>query len=469
MNYIDAPVCVVDDDASIRESVQSLLRAEGLRVETYGTAKDFLARNSAEPPGCLVLDVELPGLSGLELQRELFRAEAHIPIVFLTGHGDIPMSVRAIKAGAFEFLTKPFDPDDLLDAIQESLLTREYARPNARDPSAQSDEIVGGSNAYRTLLKRIEMVAPTDSTVLIQGETGTGKELVAREIHKISRRQEQPLVRVNCASIPKELYESEFFGHVRGAFTGAIRDRIGRFEAAHGGTLFLDEVGEIPIHLQSKLLRALQEKQYERVGDERTKRADVRIIAATNRNLKDEVSAGRFREDLFYRLNVFPLQVAPLRERRDDIPLLAKYFVGLLAKELKCPKPRLTEAGVVRLQDYAWPGNIRELRNVIEHAIIVARGKALEFELPTMEVAPAFAPPLFAARETVEPEFLTEPEIQRRERENLRIVLNKTGWKIKGADGAAELLGVKPTTLISRIKKMGLKREDAQPPCLPRN
>ncbi|MGB8169701.1 MAG: sigma-54 dependent transcriptional regulator [Chthoniobacteraceae bacterium] len=470
MIKIDAPVCVVDDDASIRESVQGLLRAEGLRVETYGSAKEFLTRANAEPPGCLVLDVELPGLSGLELQRELFRAEAHIPIVFLTGHGDIPMSVRAIKAGAFEFLTKPFDPDDLLDAVQESLLTREYARPDATGSSSHSDEIVGGSSAYRTLLKRIEMVAPTDSTVLIQGETGTGKELIAREIHKISRRKDQSLVRVNCASIPKELYESEFFGHVRGAFTGAIKDRIGRFEAAHGGTLFLDEVGEIPIDLQSKLLRALQEKQYERVGDERTKRADVRIIAATNRDLKEEVIAGRFREDLFYRLNVFPLQVAPLRDRRDDIPLLAKYFVGLLAKELKCPKPRLTEAGVARLRDYDWPGNIRELRNVIERAIIVARGKALEFDLPTtMIAAREVAPPLFAARETEEPEFLTEPEIQRRERENLRVVLNKTGWKIKGADGAAELLGVKPTTLISRIKKMGLKRDETTMPSFPRN
>jgi transcriptional regulator with GAF, ATPase, and Fis domain len=374
------------------------------------------------------------------------------------------MSVRAIKAGAFEFLTKPFDPDDLLDAIREGLLNREASR----DSSLHSDEIVGSGGAWRALLKRIEMVAPTDSTVLIEGETGTGKELIAREIHKISRRKDQPLVRVNCASIPKELYESEFFGHVRGAFTGAIKDRIGRFEAAHGGTLFLDEVGEIPLDLQSKLLRALQEKQYERVGDERTKRADVRIVAATNRNLKEEVRAGRFREDLYYRLNVFPLQVAPLRERREDIPLLAKYFVGLLVKELKCQKPRLTEAGVARLQDHDWPGNIRELRNVIERAIIVARGKALEFDLPTAAVsAPVLMSPNHHSPVTEEREFLTEPEILRRERENLRIVLNKTGWKIKGADGAAELLGVKPTTLISRIKKMGLKREEPEPSNLP--
>jgi len=465
MNKIDAPVCVVDDDDSIRESIEGLLRVEGISAETYRSAKEFLARPSGEPPGCLILDVNLPGLSGLDLQRELTRTDVYIPIIFLTGHGDIPMSVRAIKAGALEFLTKPLDPEDLLSAIQEGMLEREY--PGAPGSSPHSDEIVGASSAYRKVLKRIAMVAPTDSTVLIQGETGTGKELVALEIHKISRRKDQPLVRVNCASIPKELYESEFFGHVRGAFTGAFKDRVGRFEAAHGGTLFLDEIGEVPLDLQSKLLRALQEKQYERVGDERTKRADVRIIAATNRDLKQEVEAGRFRQDLYYRLNVFPVEVAPLRERREDIPLLAKYFVGLLAKELKCPKPRLTEAGVASLQNYDWPGNVRELRNVIERAIIVAGGKALDFELPMANVAPMLSLPVFETRDSVEPEFLTEPEIQRRERENLRIVLQKSGWKIKGADGAAELLGVKPTTLISRIKKMGLKRQDPLPLSLP--
>jgi len=458
MTITNAPVCVVDDDVSIRKSVESLLRSEGLRVETFGSAKEFLARSNVEVPGCLLLDVELPEVSGLELQRELRRAEAHIPIVFLTGHGDIPMSVRAIKAGAYEFLTKPFDPDELLDAVQESLLTRECGGSGSAEVP-QSDEMVGTGSAYRKMLKQIELVAPTDSTVLIQGETGTGKELVAREIHKRSLRKDRPLVRVNCASIPKELYESEFFGHVRGAFTGAIKDRVGRFEAAHGGTLFLDEIGEIPLELQSKLLRVLQEKQFERVGDGITRRTDVRIIAATNRDLKEEVAACRFREDLYYRLNVFPVTAAPLRERREDIPFLARHFVSLLVKELKCPKPRLTEAGVARLQEHYWPGNIRELRNVIERAIIFARGKALEFDLPSTSVFSEIAPTLFASPDAGDLEYLTEPEIQRRERENLLVVLNKTGWKISGADGAAELLGVKPTTLISRLKKMGLKRE----------
>jgi DNA-binding NtrC family response regulator len=460
MNITDIPVCVVDDDDSVRESIEGLLRVEGIPVETYPSAREFLARPGGEPPGCLILDVNLPGLSGLDLQRELARSDIYIPIIFLTGHGDIPMSVRAIKAGALEFLTKPLDPENLLRAIREGMLAREYTGARENGSSPHSDQIVGTSSAYRRVLKRISMVAPTDSTVLIQGETGTGKELIALEIHKTSRRKDRPLVRVNCASIPKELYESEFFGHVRGAFTGAFKDRVGRFESADGGTLFLDEIGEVPLDLQSKLLRALQEKQYERVGDERTKRADVRIIAATNRDLKQEVDAGRFRQDLYYRLNVFPVEVAPLRERREDIPPLAKYFVGLLARELKCPKPRLTEAGVGSLQNYDWPGNVRELRNVIERAIIVANGKALEFDLPMPKVAAMSSLPIFETSAAAEPEFLTEPEIQRRERENLRVVLQKTGWKIKGADGAAELLGVKPTTLISRIKKMGLKRQD---------
>ena len=457
---IEAPVCIVDDDADVRMSVGELLRAEGLAVETYSSAQEFLAQAHPRPLGCLIIELDLPGMSGFELQRELARMELHVPIIFLTRRSEISMSVRAIKAGAFEFLTKPFEPEELLDAVHEGMLTREYDGPLTADGSPHPEEFVGASAAYRTTLKRIEMVASTNSTVLIQGETGAGKELIAKEIHRRSQRKERPLVRVNCASIHKELYESEFFGHVRGAFTGAIKDRVGRFEAAHGGTLFLDEIGETPLELQGKLLRALQERQYERVGDEKTRHADVRIIAATNRDLKKEVAAGRFREDLYYRLNIFPVQAVPLRERPEDIALLARHFVGILARELQCLKPRLTEAGVATLQGYHWPGNIRELRNVIERAIIVARGKALEFDLPTTKVEPAWVPPRLEIRSKAEPEFLTEPEIQRRERENLCTVLNKTGWRIKGADGAAELLGVKPTTLCSRIKKWGLKRED---------
>lgn len=326
-------------------------------------------------------------------------------------------------------------------------------------------DLIGQSGALRQLISQVDLVAPTEASVLIQGETGTGKELVAREIHRRSARKEKPLVRVNCASIPKELFESEFFGHVRGSFTGAIKDRAGRFETAEGGTLFLDEIGEVPLEMQGKLLRVLQEKRYERVGEDRTRTASVRIVAATNRDLKKEVAAGRFREDLYYRLHVFPIQVIPLRERKDDIPLLAGHFVKLSVNDLQCATPRLTRAGVEQLQSYDWPGNVRELRNVIERAVILARGGCLAFDLP-LQTAASTAPvvksrPAMAAGEAEEPPFLTEAEVQLRERDNLLLILRKANWKIKGPDGAAEMLGVKPTTLLSRMEKWGLKKPAA--------
>jgi len=325
--------------------------------------------------------------------------------------------------------------------------------------------LVGQSTALRQIVRQIDVVAPTEASVLILGETGTGKELVAHELHRRSARKDGPLVRVNCASIPRELFESEFFGHVRGSFTGAVKDRAGRFEIAEGGTIFLDEVGEIPMEVQNKLLRVLQEKRYERVGDDRTRRADVRVVAATNRDLKKEAAAGRFREDLYYRLNVFPIEVPALRERMDDIPMLAKHFVELSTKEMKCAKPRLTRAAVTTLQNYDWPGNVRELRNVIERAVILARGGALDFDLPISGPA---APPDrpspqsdSSAGSPAQPKFLTEVEVQRFERNNLLLALEAANWKITGRDSAAELLGLKPTTLISRMTKWGLKRPEA--------
>ena len=318
--------------------------------------------------------------------------------------------------------------------------------------------IVGKSAALRRVLKHVETVAASDASVLIFGETGTGKELIAHAIHQLSRRRDKPLVRVNCSSIPRDLFESEFFGHVRGAFTGAFKDRPGRFEAAAGGTLFLDEVGEIPLELQSKLLRVLQEKCYERVGEDRTRLANVRVVAATNRDLREEVATGRFRQDFYYRLNVVPLVVAPLRDRKEDIPLLATHFIKLSAKEFGCPTPRLTGLGLEILRRYHWPGNIRELRNVIERAVILAQGGPLVFDVPVgvASIDPsAFKP---GTNGVAEAGILTEAEIRRRERENIFAVLQKTGWKIKGVDGAAQLLGVRPTTLISRIRRMGLTR-----------
>lgn len=328
-------------------------------------------------------------------------------------------------------------------------------------------DIIGHSMASVRCAREIEIVAPTEASVLILGETGTGKELVAQEIHRRSTRKDGPFVRVNCASIPRELFESEFFGHVRGAFTGALKDRAGRFETAEGGTIFLDEVGEIPPDVQNKLLRVLQEKRYERVGDDRTRRADVRVVAATNRDLKKEAATGRFREDLYYRLNVFPINVAPLRERSEDVPLLAKHFVAVSSRQMRCAQPRLTRAAVVKLQSYDWPGNVRELRNVIERAVIVSRGGVLDFDLPIAhQNTPVTLPKAVigsCASDGVQGGFLTEVEIQRFARENLLHVLEAANWKIGGPDGAAELLGIKPTTLLSRMDKWGLKKPESRP------
>ena len=320
-------------------------------------------------------------------------------------------------------------------------------------------EIVGRSIAIQNVLEAVETVAPTEANVVITGETGTGKELVARAVHALSPRKDKPLIKVNCASIPRELFESEFFGHVRGAFTGAIRDRVGRFQLADGGTLFLDEVAEIPLEMQSKLLRVIQDGEYERVGDGKTRTVDVRIITATNRDLKQEVEAGRFRQDLYYRFNVFPIEVAPLRHRREDIPLLATHYVEQAARKLNRPKPHFTTAEVRRLQEYDWPGNVRELQNVIERALITQQpGRRLHFDLPgagsLSQRRGKSNGPSADSGEDVIPEF----EMRRRERENMLAAVRQTSWRIYGPGGAADLLGVKPTTLTSRVKKMGLER-----------
>jgi transcriptional regulator with GAF, ATPase, and Fis domain len=344
-----------------------------------------------------------------------------------------------------------------IERLQKHLeLENTYLQEEVREARAFGD-MIGQSVSIQQLLRQIELVAPTDASVLILGESGTGKELVAREVHRLSRRTDHPLIRVNCASVPRELYESEFFGHVKGAFTGAIKDRAGRFEAADSGTLFLDEVGEVPFALQSKFLRVLQEKQYERVGEEKTRTVDVRIIAASNRDLKKDAEEGRFRQDFYYRLNVFPIEVPPLRDRKEDIPVLAVHFLKQAARRLRLPPPRFTEAHARLLQSYDWPGNVRELQNAAERALILAQKGTLQFDLLAADLG---APPLLPAPGSngAEPPILTETECRQRERENMRAALVKAGWRIHGEAGAAELLGLKPTTLISRMKKMGLKR-----------
>lgn len=318
-------------------------------------------------------------------------------------------------------------------------------------------EIVGQSEPILKIIKQIDVVAPTDASVLIHGESGTGKELIARAIHQASRRSSHPLIRVNCAAIPAELFESEFFGHIRGAFTGAVRDRVGRFELADGGTLFLDEIGEIPLDLQSKLLRVLQEGQFERVGEERTRKVDVRIVAATNRNLREEAQAKRFREDLYFRLNVFPIQSPALRDRPMDIAPLAMHFITEIGKRLNLPGRRLRAVDMTRLQRYSWPGNIRELQNVIERALITAQDNTLNIDLPDDGASSAGQHRLDAQGTAI---ILTDEQVRSLERENTQAALRACEGKLFGKDGAAQLLGLKPTTLASRLKRLQIDLSD---------
>ncbi|HEX7063347.1 MAG TPA: sigma-54-dependent Fis family transcriptional regulator [Woeseiaceae bacterium] len=334
---------------------------------------------------------------------------------------------------------------------------RDYLREEV-SVSMNFGRIVGGSPALKHMLAQVEAVAQTPANVLVLGETGVGKELVARAIHAQSPRAHAPLVKVNCASIPKDLFESEFFGHVKGAFTGAHRDRVGRFQLADGGTLFMDEVGEIPLELQGKLLRVLQEREFERVGDDATRKVDVRVIAATNRDLEQLVAVGRFREDLYYRLSVFPIEVPPLRQRRDDVVQLAQHFLDVTCKEFGRKPVKLTRAQLEALTAYSWPGNVRELKNVIERAVILSHGSVLRLDLSLPETAAASGSAKQRADDSGHDAVLTEKELKALQKKNILAALKAANWRVSGKGGAAELLGIRPTTLNDRIRSFGIKR-----------
>ena len=350
-----------------------------------------------------------------------------------------------------------------LDITDRILMEKEQARLEAQNAYLREEirieqnfgRLIGESPGLRKVVQQIQLVAPTDATVLITGESGTGKELVARGIHEHSSRNGRALVKLNCSAVPEGLFESEFFGHVRGAFTGALKDKPGRFELADGGTLFLDEIGEVPLAMQAKLLRVLQEQELERIGDTRTRKVNVRIIAATNRDLKKEIDAGRFRDDLFYRLSVFPIEVPPLRERREDIAPLAAHFVRQSVRRMNRPDLRITQAAMSELIAYDWPGNARELQNTVERAVILSREGPLRFDL----AGNAGEAPRPSTQSTLKKDLLTRDELKRQERDVIVAALKRTGGKIFGVDGAAALLGMKPTTLTSRIKALGLNRK----------
>jgi len=474
-----ARVLVVDDTPANVKLLADLLSVNGFDVVTAGSGGEGLERAGTDPPDLVLLDVMMPDLDGFTVCERLKAnaATRDVPVIFLTALHETLDKVRAFSAGGVDYLSKPFEPRELLARVGTHLTLRrahrELEEQNARlreeieahhrsraiihcledEIRTGNDfrEIVGRSPALARLLDQLALVASTHSTVLILGETGTGKELVARAIHDRSPRRERPLVKVNCAALPRELVESELFGHEKGAFTGATQQRRGRFELADGGTLFLDEVGELPLEAQAKLLRVLQEQEFERVGGTRSLRTDVRVIAGTNRDLQAQVSAGGFRSDLFYRLNVFPVTVPPLRERREDIPPLVAHFLAKSARKLGKAFEGVSPAFLERAMAYAWPGNVRELENVVERAAILARGSLLEALEP-------FAPTGARTRPDEAPAAPPGGTLEDVERAHIRQVLDQTRWAIEGKQGAAAVLGLNPSTLRGRMRKLGIRK-----------
>jgi two-component system, NtrC family, nitrogen regulation response regulator NtrX len=371
-----ASVFVVDDEAAIRDSLRMILEYEGYRVEEAASGREALARIADRAPDAVILDVKMPEMDGLEVLRQLGERGFDMPVLVISGHGDVHTAVEATRRGAFDFFEKPLQRERVLLSLRNAIESHRLASEN-RSLRHEADELIGSSSAMRRLRETIERAAPTPATVLVTGESGTGKELVARAIHRRSPRSGRPLVQVNCAAIPEELIESELFGHEKGSFTGAVRRQTGKFVTADGGTIFLDEIGDLSARAQAKVLRVLQNGEVEPVGAERTVRVDVRVIAATNRNLEDEIAASRFREDLFYRLNVVPIRTPPLRERLEDVPLLVDYFVRRYAQQNNY-RPRDFEPDAVEvLAALPWKGNVRELKNLVERLLILAPGESI--------------------------------------------------------------------------------------------
>ncbi len=378
---MSATILVVDDETNLRKVLSATLKREGYEVVQAADGAEALEVFDRGGIDVVVSDLVMPKVGGFEVLRHVLEKSPDVPVILITAHGTVDSAVSAIKTGAFDYVTKPFEQSELRQVIAKAVRTRDLGRGAAIGAAPEADRrIIGESTAIHEIYRIVEKVADTPSTVLVTGESGTGKELVAQALHQGSSRRNKPLIKINCAAIPKDLMESELFGYERGAFTGAVTSKPGRFELADGGTLFLDEIGEIPIEMQVKLLRALQESEFERVGGVKTLKVDVRLIAATNRDLGKEIGAGRFREDLFYRLNVVPISLPPLRERRADIPLLVEFFLEKYNRKLNKRIERVEPAALELLQAWNFPGNIRELENLMERAVLFADGATIRVE-----------------------------------------------------------------------------------------
>ncbi len=457
-------VLVVDDEELYRRAIERILTRVGHEVATARDAAEALDLVSSTGVDLVLCDIQMPGLNGLELVRQIHEIEPDLPCIVMTGYNTPRNSIEALQAGAFWYLEKPFEGETLdvvrslvEQAIEHGRLKQENRQLHRQLRSRHKfDSIIGKSDAIARVLGVIERVSDTESTVLITGESGTGKELVARALHYNSRRSERPLVTVNCGAIPEELLESELFGHVKGAFTNAVRHREGRFALAHGGTIFLDEIGDMSPTLQVKLLRVLQERTFEPVGSSKTTKVDVRVIAATHQDLGALIEQRRFREDLFYRLNVLPIEVPALRERIDDLPLLIHHFLDLARQERGCRVQAVTDDAIQRLMDYPWPGNVRELENLIERlTVLVGEGEIGVEDLPP-HVRAEPMPQSWAPRvPSTGLDF--NAVVGSVEADLIEQALEQTHWN---KNRAAQLLGLNRTTLIEKIKKRGIVPRD---------
>ncbi|HTK29109.1 MAG TPA: sigma-54 dependent transcriptional regulator [Vicinamibacterales bacterium] len=444
-------ILIVDDEPGVRTALTGVLSDEGYAVESVSSGEDCLDRLTRGPVDLILLDVWLPGIDGLATLARLRERQVDTQVVLISGHGNIESAVRAIKLGAFDFVEKPLSLDKTVLVVRNALRQQRLEAENRalRAQVDRTETMIGESPAMRRLREQVAMAAPTNGRVLVYGENGTGKELVARTVHAMSRRRAGPFVEVNCAAIPEELIESELFGHVRGAFTGAVADRRGKFEVADGGTIFLDEIGDMSLKTQAKVLRVLQEQTLDAVGG-KTIKIDVRVIAATNKELTAEIRAGRFREDLYYRLKVIPLSVPPLRERQEDIPLLAEHFMSEFAREYGRRVKSFEPAARALLQQYGWPGNVRELRNVIERLMImVSRETILAADLGFLEPA-AFGP--VPAASAVERITLHEA----RDRFERDLILRTLAEQNGNMSRTAEVLGVERSNLYRKMKAFGI-------------
>lgn len=445
-------ILVVDDEQHHRLMLRAHLVAEGFQVQEAGDGQEAVAAAERCPFDLILMDVRMPGMDGMEALRRILRSCPGIPIIMMTAYGSIESAVEALKEGAEDYLTKPLDMDELLIKIRKALDIKRLRQENLLQKEALGERfdfssIIGSSPKMRELFETLAMVAPTDATVLLLGESGTGKEVVAKAIHQNSPRKDRPLVKVSCAALPETLLESELFGHERGAFTGAVSRKRGRFELAQGGTLFLDEIGEMPPSTQVKLLRVLQEREFEPLGSERTLQVDVRIIAATHRDLDEEVARGRFREDLFWRLNVVSVPIPPLRERKEDIPLLAEHFLKVYREKNRKTVLGFTPQVINLFLRYHWPGNVRELENVVERSVILTKEDRIGVE--------TLPPPLqeLLERRPEGPEIRVGLSLKEVEREMIAQTLRETrGNRTR----AAAILGISRKTLLNKIKEYGL-------------